>query len=90
LLTRQGQTTLVCAKRWKAAAWGIDNMQTLLSEKETHGASHLMCVSLLATPNTLKKFVTQQQLTWLSGQALWALVASIYPNTARPQRTSDK
>jgi restriction system protein len=90
LLTRQGQTTLVCAKRWKAAAWGIDNMQTLLSEKETHGASHLMCVSLLATPNTLKKFVTQQPVTWLSGQALWALVASIYPNTARPQRTSDK
>ena len=90
LLTRQGQTTLVCAKRWKAAAWGIDNMQTLLSEKEAHGASHLMCVSLLATPNTLKKFATQQPVTWLSGQALWALVASIYPNTARPQRTSDK
>jgi hypothetical protein len=38
----------------------------------------------------LKKFVMQQQVTWLSGQTLWALVASIYPNTARPQKTSDK
>lgn len=85
LLTRQGQTTLVCAKRWKAAAWGIDNMQTLLSEKEAHGASHLMCVSLLVTPNSLKKFVNQNQVTWLAGQTLWALVASIYPNTSRPK-----
>jgi len=90
VLTRQGQTTLVCAKRWKAAVWGKDNLQALLSEKETHDASHLICVSLHTTPNTLKKFVTQHQVTWLTGQILWALVAPIYQETVRPQKTTAK
>jgi restriction system protein len=81
-LTRQGQTTLVCAKRWKAAAWGMDNLQALLGEREAHDASHLMCVSLQAMPMPLKSFVTQQQVTWMAGQSLWALIAPVYPATS--------
>jgi len=86
ILTRQGQTTLVCAKRWKAAAWGIDNLQTLLNESESHSASQLMCVSLQAMPNTLKSFATQHRVTWLAGQSLWALIASEYQANVRSQR----
>ena len=81
-LTRQGQTTLVCAKRWKAAAWGMDNLQALLDEREAHDASHLMCVSLQAMPTPLKSFATQQQVTWMAGQSLWALIAPVYPATS--------
>ena len=81
-LTRQGQTTLVCAKRWKAAAWGMDNLQALLGEREAHDASHLICVSLQAMPISLKRFATQQRVTWLAGQSLWALVAPVYPATS--------
>ena len=78
ILTRQGQTTLVCAKRWKAAAWGIDNLQALLSERDSRDASQLMCVSLQDMPQPLKRFATQNQVTWLSGPNLWALVAPVH------------
>ena len=80
-LTRQGQTTLVCAKRWKAATWGMDNLQALLSERDAHDASHLICVSLQAMPHPLKSFATQHRVTWLAGQSLWALVAPVYTAT---------
>ena len=81
-LTRQGQTTLVCAKRWKAAAWGMDNLQTLVNERQTQHATHLMCVSLQDIPQPLKKFAAQHQVTWLSGQSLWALVAPVHASTS--------
>ena len=86
ILSRQGQTTLVCAKRWKAAAWGIDNLQTLLSESESHSASQMICVSLQAIPNTLKSFATQHRVTWLAGQSLWSLIAPEYQANVRSQR----
>ena len=86
ILTRQGQTTLVCAKRWKAAAWGIDNLQTLLSESESHSASQMICVSLQAMPNTLKSFATQHRVTWLTGQSLWSQIAPEYQANVRSQR----
>lgn len=81
-LTRQGQFTLVCAKRWKAAAWGMDNLQTLVNERQAQHATHLMCVSLQDMPQPLKKFAAQHQVTWLSGQSLWALVAPVHASTS--------
>lgn len=76
-LTRQGQTTVVCAKRWKAAAWGQESLQTLVDERATLDATHLVCVSLQDIPPGLKKFAQQHGVTWLSGQSLWALVAPL-------------
>jgi restriction system protein len=84
-LTRQGQTTLVCAKRWKAAAWGMDNLQALLSERDARDATHLMCVSLQAMPQALKSFAAQNRVTWLTEQSLWSSVAPVYPsNSSKP------
>jgi len=54
----------------------------LLGEREAHDASHLICVSLQAMPIPLKSFATQQRVTWLAGQSLWALVAPVYPSTS--------
>jgi restriction system protein len=76
-LTRQGQTTVVCAKRWKAAAWGQESLQTLVDERASLDATHLVCVSLQDIPPGLKKFAQQHGVTWLSGQSLWALVAPL-------------
>jgi len=86
ILMRQGQTTLVCAKRWKAAAWGVDNLQTLLSERESHSTSQLMCVSLQAMPTNLKSFATQHRVIWMAGQSLWALVAPEHQANVRSRR----
>ena len=83
LLTRQGQTTLVCAKRWKAAAWGVDSLKVLLSEREAQEASHLICVSLQPMPSPLKSLATQHSVTWLVGQNLWSLVRPVYTANAR-------
>ena len=80
-LKRQGRTTLVCAKRWKAAAWGMDSLQALLSERDSQDALGLMCVSLQDMPQPLKKFAAQHHVTWLSGQSLWALVAPVHAST---------
>jgi restriction system protein len=74
-LTRQGQTTVVCAKRWKAASWGLESLQALVAERAAMDATHLVCVSLQDIPPGLKKFVQEHGVTWLSGQSLWALVA---------------
>ena len=79
ILTREGKTTLVCAKRWKAAAWGIDNLRALLSEQEAQEASHLICVSLQPMPSPLKNIASQHPVTWLAGQSLWSLVGAVYP-----------
>jgi len=76
-LKRQGQTTVVCAKRWKAAAWGQESLQALVDERATLDATHLVCVSLQDIPPGLKKFAQQHGVTWLSGQSLWALVAPL-------------
>jgi restriction system protein len=78
-LTRQGQTTLVCAKRWKAAAWGLETLQALLAEREALDATHLVCVSLQDIPPGLKSFAQQHGITWLSGPSLWALVGARMP-----------
>ena len=76
-LKRQGQTTVVCAKRWKAAAWGQESLQALVDERAALDATHLVCVSLQDMPPGLKKFAQQHGVTWLSGQSLWALVAPL-------------
>ena len=76
-LKRQGQTTVVCAKRWKAAAWGQESLHALVDERATLDATHLVCVSLQDIPPGLKKFAQQHGVTWLSGQSLWALVAPL-------------
>ena len=89
ILTRQGKTTLVCAKRWKAAAWGIDNLRALLSEQEAQEASHLICVSLQPMPSPMKSIANQHPVTWLAGQSLWSLVGSVYPvNAEQPSKAS--
>lgn len=81
ILTREGKTTLVCAKRWKAAAWGIDNLRALLSEQEAQEASQLICVSLQPMPSPLKSIASQHPVTWLAGQSLWSLVGLVYKVT---------
>ena len=73
-LVKQGQTTLVCAKRWKAAAWSLDSLQALVAERDGMDASLLMCVSLQDIPPPLKSFAAQNRVTWLSGPSLWSLV----------------
>lgn len=78
-LTRQGQTLLVCAKRWKAAAWGIDTLNSLLAECEGQEATHLMCVSLQAMPTSWNSLASQHRVTWLAGQSLWAYLGPVYP-----------
>jgi restriction system protein len=74
---QKGQTTLVCAKRWKAAAWGMDHLQALVAQREEHQAIRLVCVSLQSLPKSLQSFTIQNRIDWLSDQALWALVAPV-------------
>ncbi len=77
LIRKQGLTTVVCAKRWKAAAWGMDHLQALVAQRDAHQASLLMCISLQAVPASLRSFAAQNKITWMSDQALWGLMAPV-------------
>lgn len=43
---KNGQTTLISCKRWKAASHGAEVFRTLVAEKESRGANRCLYVSL--------------------------------------------
>lgn len=69
-LVKDGNTTLVSCKRWKAANHGVDALRDLVAAKETHGAQQCAYVSLGAISDTAKRFAATQGITLMSGDEL--------------------
>ncbi len=67
-LTKQGHTTLVAAKRYKAATHGIEALQALVSQQEALGADGAMYVCLSAVTEQAGKFAKEKGvvLGWVS------------------------
>ncbi len=55
-LTKAGQTTLVAAKRYKAATHGVEALQALVASKEAQGADKAMYVCLGALSEQAETF----------------------------------
>jgi restriction system protein len=73
-LTRQGRTTLVAAKRWKAARHGEDLLAALHAAAQAQGASHCLYVSLgELSPNALL-FAKRHQVQLMQDAALALLL----------------
>jgi restriction system protein len=60
LLTKSGQTTLVAAKRYKAAVQGVEALEALVAQQEVLGADKVMYVCLGALSEQAEKFARDQ------------------------------
>lgn len=74
-LTRQGQTTLVLAKRWKAANQGLEPLRELQAQQQKQEASHAVYVTLQPLTENAAAWAKQQAIAVL-GPAEIALLLS--------------
>jgi restriction system protein len=62
-LTKNGQTTIVAAKRYKAATHGVDALEALVGEREALGADKAIYVCLGALSEQAQKYAKDNQVT---------------------------
>ncbi len=62
-LRKAGQTTLVAAKRYKAATQGVEHVQALLDHQREEGADAAMLVCLAALSEQAQKLARDNGLT---------------------------
>jgi restriction system protein len=69
-VSRQGRTTLVAARRWKAARPGEDLLQALHAAAQIEGASHCLYVTLGELSDKALTFAKRNQVQVMQGDAL--------------------
>jgi restriction system protein len=73
-LSKDGQTTLVAAKRWKAATHGVEALRELGAAKEAQGAAACIYISITSATDTAQVFATAQGITLVDDAALAQLM----------------
>lgn len=73
-LTMGAQTTLVAAKRWKAASHGVEPLRALDQTRRAHDASHGVYVSLGELSDATRRFADKNTIGLLNGVALVQLL----------------
>ena len=76
LLSKDGRSTLVACKRWKAANHGAETLRSLASVRQERDASHCVYVSIHAVTETCRRAALESKIDLLSGVELVALVRS--------------
>ena len=74
ILSREGRTTLVATKRWKAARQGTDSFQSLLEAMREQSAERGIYVALGDISDTAQRLATQNNIEILQGAALAQLL----------------
>ena len=82
VLQREGKTTLVAAKRWKAGTHGVEPLRTLHEAMQKHGAQECAYVCLTPLQDTAQRFADEHQIAVLSGITLATLLQK--PLMAQP------
>lgn len=80
-LEKNGAVTLVSAKRWKAAALGVEPLRELVAAREAMEARHGVCITLGQVSAKAREYAEQNRITLISdadlvvltGKALQAL-----------------
>jgi restriction system protein len=62
-LTKNGQTTLVAAKRYKAATHGVDALEALVAQREALGADKAIYVCLGPASEQAQKYAKDNQVS---------------------------
>ena len=73
-LHKDGQATLVAAKRWKAANHGVEALRDLAAEKEAKNAAACIYVSIGGVTDTAQQFAKTQDITLVADAALAQLL----------------
>ena len=76
MLTKDGRSTLVACKRWKAANHGAETLRGLAASRQARDASHCVYVSIHAVNETCRRAALESKIDLLSGVELVALVRS--------------
>ena len=74
-LTRKGQTTVVQAKRWKAANQGLEPLRELQAQQQKLEASHAVYVTLQPLTENAAAWAKQQQIALLGPTEIALLLA---------------
>ena len=74
VLTRDGRTTLVAGKRWKAANHGVEPLRALHASRQARDASQCVYISLGDVGDNARRFATENKVELLHGAALAQLV----------------
>lgn len=83
VLTRNGKTTLVAAKRWKAANHGIEPLRALHEAMLARQADECAYVCIAPLQDTAQRFADAQHIAVLSGLTLATLLQK--PLMAKPE-----
>ena len=73
-LLKDGQATLVAAKRWKAANHGVDALRDLVAAKELQSAAACSYISIGGVTDTAQQFAKEQGITLVADVALAQLL----------------
>jgi restriction system protein len=74
-LTREGRTTLVSCKRWKAASTGIEPLRELHAAQEAREAQESIYVATGEFTDNARRFATERRIRLLAGAPLAVLLA---------------
>ena len=74
LLHKDGRSTLVACKRWKAANHGAESLRNLAAARRQRDASHSIYVSLTELDSSTQRTATQERIELLSGVPLASLL----------------
>jgi restriction system protein len=73
-LSRQGRTTLVSARRWKAARHGEESLKALHAAAQSQGAGSCLYVTLGELSANAQTFVKRNEVQLMQGPALAQLL----------------
>lgn len=74
VLRRNGKTTLVCAKRWKASTHGVEPLRALHQAMQAQNADECAYVCIAPLQDTAQRFADAQHIAVLSGLTLATLL----------------
>jgi restriction system protein len=69
-LAREGRTTLVAARRWKAARHGEEALRALYDQAQSHGAGNCLYVALGELSDNAQTLARRNQIQLMQGPAL--------------------
>ncbi|MEI6384929.1 MAG: restriction endonuclease, partial [Betaproteobacteria bacterium] len=73
-ITKKGVTTLIFAKRWKAATIGIDYLNGLNKARQQLDASHAVCINLSVQSLSTLAYAKETRVSWVTPEQLVAMV----------------
>lgn len=77
-LEKKGVLTVVSAKRWKAAALGIDPLRELVATRDQLQASNSVCITLGQVSAKAREYAAQNRITLISDADLVQLTAGAF------------